>query len=147
MKRHSSAYNFSYAYYKEKSRTSNVLSGLGAGVTEALTFVIPGETIKTKLIHDKIAGKNKYRGLIHGTKAIIAEKGFGGIYKGVIPTVLRQGSNQAVRFFVYEEASSILEKSLKMPHALAIFLAGGIAGAASVYGMQGKSNLISKHPS
>lgn len=90
------------------------------------------ETIKTKLIHDRISGQNKYRGLFHGIAEIVKEKGFGGIYKGLGPTVLRQGSNQGIRFVVYDDSKRELSKYMNVH--VATFLAGGIAGAASVFG-------------
>lgn len=126
-------------FFSEVTRVSTVLSGLGAGVTEAIFVVTPGETIKTKLIHDKISEQNKYKGLIHGTRTIIKDaNGFSGVYKGLGPTILRQGSNQATRFFVHGEAKAYLINY--MPETAATFIGGGIAGAASVYGT--KSPLI-----
>lgn len=38
--------------FTEKGRTSTLLSGFGAGIAEAILAVTPGETMKTKLIHD-----------------------------------------------------------------------------------------------
>ena len=59
------------------------MSGMMAGITEAILVVTPMETIKTKLIHDRISGSNKYNGLFHGISSIVKEKGFGGIYTGI----------------------------------------------------------------
>jgi solute carrier family 25 citrate transporter 1 len=118
--------------FKKSRRLTNSISGLMAGITEAILVVTPMETIKTKLIHDKIAGSNKYRGLFHGISEIVKEKGLGGIYKGLGPTVLRQGSNQAIRFLVYDDTYNALNKSLNK--TVAMFIAGGVAGAASVLG-------------
>jgi solute carrier family 25 citrate transporter 1 len=108
------------------------MAGLMAGVTEATFVVTPMETIKTKLIHDRISGQNKYRGLFHGISEIVKEKGLGGIYKGLGPTILRQGSNQGIRFFVYDDSKKFLSTYLN--GQVATFFAGGIAGAASVLG-------------
>ena len=52
--------------------------------------------------------------------------------EGLMPTILRQGSNQGIRFFVYEDTKNYLNAYL--PSSLAMFIAGGIAGAASVMG-------------
>lgn len=101
-------------------------------MTEATFVVTPMETIKTKLIHDRISGANRYRGLFHGMSEIVKEKGFGGIYKGLGPTVLRQGSNQGIRFFVYDDSKKVLNNYL--PGQVATFISGGIAGAVSVVG-------------
>lgn len=103
-----------------------------AGITEAILVVTPMETIKTKLIHDRIDGANRYRGLFHGISTIVGEKGFSGIYKGLVPTILRQGSNQMIRFLVYEDTNKYLKQHLNT--TLAMFISGGIAGAASVLG-------------
>jgi hypothetical protein len=45
---------------------------------------------------------------------------------------MKQGSNQAVRFLVYNDLKKVFEK--QMPQTPAMLLAGGIAGATSVYG-------------
>ena len=51
-------------------------------MTEGVLVVTPAETLKTKLIHDLISDTRKYKGLIHGSRVIVAEEGFGGVYKG-----------------------------------------------------------------
>lgn len=89
------------------------------------------ETMKVRLIHDKIAGTNKYRGLIHGVTTIGKAEGFWGLYKGLGPTICKQGSNQAIRFLVYNDLSKILKEYL--PYTPAIMIAGGVAGAVSVF--------------
>eukprot|EP00019_Armaparvus_languidus_P013927 CAMPEP_0168587254 /NCGR_PEP_ID=MMETSP0420-20121227/4772_1 /TAXON_ID=498008 /ORGANISM="Pessonella sp." /LENGTH=337 /DNA_ID=CAMNT_0008622505 /DNA_START=11 /DNA_END=1024 /DNA_ORIENTATION=+ len=117
-------------------RRETLMCGLGAGVTEALLVVCPAETLKVKFIHDQNAAKPKYRGLIHGTATIVKEEGFAGIYKGITATILKQGSNQAIRFFTFGEINKIMRgddptKELSIPQTM---LSGGIAGAASVFG-------------
>lgn len=110
--------------------------GLGAGVSEAIFAVTPMETIKVKFIHDQTLAQPKYKGFVHGVGTIIKTDGFGGIYKGVTATMAKQGSNQAIRFFVMEtlkdwyrdgDNSVIISKPI-------VGLMGMVAGAASVYG-------------
>jgi hypothetical protein len=75
-----------------------LLAGLGAGTAEAIVAVTPMDTIKTKLIHDQLSsapGQRKYHGFFHGVKTIVAESGFGGIYKGLTATILKQGACRA----------------------------------------------------
>ncbi|KAI8379828.1 mitochondrial carrier domain-containing protein [Choanephora cucurbitarum] len=116
----------------------SVLAGLGAGMTEAALVVTPSETIKTKLIHDKNSAAPKYRGLVHGTKAIIAEEGLGGIYRGVGPVMARQGANSAVRFTSYSYFKSALQSwrgqgdDVPLP-STHVFAAGAMAGIVTVY--------------
>lgn len=64
-------------------------AGLIAGVTEAVAVVTPGETIKTKMIDDW-AGPRLYRSTGHGIVSIIGKEGVPGLYRGVIPVVLKQ---------------------------------------------------------
>ena len=69
-----------------------------------MLVVTPQETLKTKLIHDRFQEKPQFKGLFDGVYKIVKSHGFSGIYRGVIPTILRQGSNQGIRFVVYEDA-------------------------------------------
>jgi solute carrier family 25 citrate transporter 1 len=64
------------------SRLRSLFCGLTAGVTEAIVAVTPMETVKTKLIHDKVAGTGKYNGLIGGVSTIVKLEGMGGLYRG-----------------------------------------------------------------
>jgi solute carrier family 25 citrate transporter 1 len=117
-------------------KTQTVLAGLGAGVTEAIFVVCPAETIKVKFIHDQNSAQPKYRGFFHGTREIVKAEGFGGIYKGLVPTILKQGSNQAIRFFTFGEINKFLlrdnpERDLTVVESM---VSGGLAGAASVFG-------------
>jgi len=41
----------------EKSRANNLMCGLSAGFAEAILVVTPQETLKTRLIHDKLSPK------------------------------------------------------------------------------------------
>ncbi|KAI8969837.1 mitochondrial carrier domain-containing protein [Pilobolus umbonatus] len=115
----------------------SMLAGLGAGMTEAILVVTPSETIKTKMIDDKNSLSPRYKGLMHGTKTIIAEEGIGGIYRGLGPVVARQGANSAIRFTSYSYFKSALltfrgkgDEPLPSAHT---FAAGAMAGIVTVY--------------
>ncbi|KAG0339594.1 hypothetical protein BG004_006752 [Podila humilis] len=92
----------------------SVLAGLGAGMTEALLVVTPTETIKS----------------------IIKAEGLGGIYRGVVPVMARQGANSAVRFGVYSTLSDMVKSRLPqgtpVPAAYT-FGIGAFAGIVTVY--------------
>jgi len=116
------------------STSRTLLAGLFAGVSEAIFAVTPMETIKTKLIHDQNSPpqQRKYHGLVHGVRTIVAAEGIAGIYRGLFPTILKQGTNQATRSVVYEELKkrlSAADGSLSVPWSLA---SGATAGAVSV---------------
>ena len=93
-------------------------------------MVTPQETIKTKLVHDKLQETPKYRNVFHGISTIVAQNGIGGIYKGYVPTLLKQSTNQGVRFVVYTDTTNKLQQFIQYK-VLCDFLAGGFAGFCS----------------
>jgi len=117
--------------FVEKTKLNNFCCGLTAGAAEALTVVTPQETLKTKLIHDKISATPKYRNLFHGIYTIGSQQGPAGMYRGVLATLLKQSSNQGVRFVVFEDAKTHLGKFLQTK-VLVDLLAGAFAGFCSV---------------
>ena len=82
-------------------------------------------------IHDANQPNPRYKGLIHGVGLIIKEEGIRGIYKGVVPTMLKQGGNQAVRFTVYDFVKSLVLKgdTKKDLAAWQSMFCGAVAGA------------------
>ena len=69
----------------------NLMGGMSAGACEAVLAVTPMETVKTKTIQMNC-------GFFTGMSRIVAESGLGGLYKGVVATVVKQSSNQGLRF-------------------------------------------------
>ena len=49
------------------------------------------------------------QGFFHGVRTIIAKEGIAGTYKGITPTIMKQGSNQAIRYviMVFKERRNI----------------------------------------
>lgn len=86
----------------------NFSSGLLTGITEAICIVTPFDVIKTKLQNDKI----KYPTFSSSFKSILYEDGVFGFWRGSIPTIIRQGSNQACMFTSY----TLLRNYLYDPH-------------------------------
>ncbi|XP_014162662.1 tricarboxylate transport protein, mitochondrial [Geospiza fortis] len=89
-----------------------------------------------KFIHDQTSPNPKYRGFFHGVREIVREQGLKGTYQGLTATVLKQGSNQAIRFFVMTSLRNWYKgdnpnKAIN-PFITGVF--GAIAGAASVFG-------------
>ena len=54
----------------------------------------------------------------------------------MVPTILKQGTNQAIRFFVYSTLKTHFQQgdNAKDIGPVKTFLSGGLAGAASVFG-------------
>ncbi len=124
----------------KKSGKNMMLSGLFAGMTEAALVVTPSETIKTKLIDDQNSKSPRFRGLSHATSTVFKEEGLRGIYRGLIPVMMRQGANQAVRFSTYGMLKDYIGKLYPQDATgkaitpwYVSFLSGVVAGVAVVY--------------
>merc|ERR1712066_771716 len=73
------------------------LCGLGAGICEAVCAVTPVETLKTRVTDDQRRGTGNYKGTVDAFGKILRSEGPLGLYRGALPTILKQGTNQAVR--------------------------------------------------
>lgn len=78
------------------------LAGLGSGVTEAVAVVTPAEVCKIRMqaqFHSMLdpeqMARRKYRNVIQTAMVVAREEGVRALYKGLVPTTLRQGCNQA----------------------------------------------------
>jgi len=76
----------------------NMLSGFCAGTSEAVLAVTPIETLKTRATDDLRLGTKKYNSSLDATIKIVRAEGPTGLYRGVVPTIMKQGTNQMVRF-------------------------------------------------
>ncbi|KAL3856326.1 hypothetical protein ACJMK2_011095 [Sinanodonta woodiana] len=134
----------SFEEFKKRSVDANgnlpankrLLCGLGAGISEAIFAVTPMETLKVKFINDQTSPNPKFKGFFHGVREIVRQQGLKGIYQGLTPTILKQGSNQAIRFFVMETLKNWYrggDPSKNVP-VFVVGAFGAIAGAASVFG-------------
>ncbi|XP_035211555.1 putative tricarboxylate transport protein, mitochondrial [Stegodyphus dumicola] len=113
-----------------------LLCGLGAGVAEAIFAVTPMETVKVKFINDQQSPNPKFRGFFHGVREIVKQQGLRGVYQGGTATIMKQGSNQAIRFFVMESLKDWYRGGdpNKSVNKIVVGLFGAVAGAASVFG-------------
>ena len=92
--------------------------------------------VQVKFIHDQSLPKPQYRGFFHGIGVIVRQEGLTGLYRGLGPTIIKQGSNQAMRFFVYNNSTRFLRERAGRDYSTMweTMLCGGLAGAVSVYG-------------
>jgi solute carrier family 25 citrate transporter 1 len=123
------------------SMSKNFFCGMCGGLMEALLVVTPQETMKVRLIHDKLSPNPKFKGTFHGISTIIKEQGLGGCYKGLTATMLKQGSNQGLRFATFYQLKTWMlgDPSLDFDRstlkaAFQTIFAGAVAGAVSVFG-------------
>jgi len=80
------------------SAAQNFIAGLAVGCIEATLIVTPFEVIKTRLQKQKGKVDLKYKGPIDVVVKVTREEGIRRLWSGNIPTVIRQGSNQAFNF-------------------------------------------------
>jgi solute carrier family 25 citrate transporter 1 len=90
--------------------------GLLSGACEASFAVTPVETLKTKLIDNN-------KGFINGVYDIVKREGIKGFYRGLGPTILKQSTNQGMRFMLYNEIKKLLNS-----HNITGTTSSGLAG-------------------
>ncbi len=114
-----------------------MFAGLISGVVEAVLVVTPFEVVKTRLQEQRGLDKAtlKYKGSLHCVTTIVKEEGLGALQKGVVPTMVRQGSNQAVNFWAVKLLNTKLwgkndgdGKQLAIWKTLLTGMIGGAAG-------------------
>jgi len=105
-------------------------------MVESLVAVTPSEAIKTKLIDDAKSPNPRFRGLVHGTGIILKEQGIRGVYSGLVPVMMRQSANSAVRFTTYTGLKQLVQGNARpgqtLPSSIT-FGIGAIAGLVTVY--------------
>jgi solute carrier family 25 citrate transporter 1 len=92
----------------EYSVAVNFSAGLASGLTEAVMIVTPAEVCKIRmqsqynsLMDPSQLSRRKYTNVVQTALTIVKEEGVGALYKGIVPTMMRQGCNQAVNFTTY----------------------------------------------
>ncbi|KAF0323751.1 hypothetical protein GQ607_008960 [Colletotrichum asianum] len=116
------------------TKVANMLAGVAAGVAESVTVVIPGENIKTKIVEDR-AGARRFKSTSHAIRSIVAMEGLGGLFRGILPVTLKQGSNALVRFTSYNALLDVISPPMELrgKGSLAPVFAGATAGIVTVY--------------
>lgn len=111
-----------------------MLSGACGGFSEAVFAVTPIETLKTRVTDDMRRGTGKYTGSFDALIKIFKTEGPLGLYMGVVPTIAKQATNQAVRFPSQHFAKQLMTGGDKSKDANPLYngAAGAIAGAISV---------------
>ncbi|OQR97791.1 tricarboxylate transporter [Achlya hypogyna] len=136
------AYDYLKRQFASKDGTTNALGNLGAGMLagaiEATVATTPIETVKTKLI-------DANAGMIQGVRRIIAQEGIGGLYQGLTATIMKQASNQGLRFMWFAEYKARIPALLERrgivyselseaQHAGVSMVGGMTAGIFSTFG-------------
>lgn len=112
-------------------------AGLASGLTEAVVIVTPAEVCKIRLqsqynslMDPSQLARKKYTNVAQTAITIVKDEGFGALYKGIVPTMMRQGCNQAVNFTAYNTFKRELlarQNRVELPHYQSLIL-GGVSG-------------------
>lgn len=120
-----------------KSSAVTFTAGLLSGLTEAIMIVTPAEVCKIRMqsqYHSMLdptqVQHRKYTNVLQTAVTIVGEEGIGALYKGVVPTMLRQGCNQAVNFTAYNIIKTKVmayQKTNELQHWQSLLI-GGLSG-------------------
>ncbi|KDO30689.1 hypothetical protein SPRG_04591 [Saprolegnia parasitica CBS 223.65] len=136
------AYDYLKRQFADANGTTNAFGNLAAGMLagsiEATVATTPIETLKTKLI-------DANAGMLHGVRRILAEEGARGLYQGLTATILKQASNQGLRFMWFSEYKvrvpgfleqrGVVYSELSEAKLAAVSMVGGMsAGIFSTFG-------------
>jgi hypothetical protein len=136
----------SFEYYRDllaihtplgSSSYGTFTAGLASGLTEAVLVVTPAEVCKIRMqsqYHSMMDPSQmqhrKYTNVVQTAITIVREEGIGALYKGIVPTMLRQGCNQAVNFTAYSAIKRAVldyQGSTELQHWQSLLI-GGFSG-------------------
>ncbi|CAI2357853.1 unnamed protein product [Caenorhabditis sp. 36 PRJEB53466] len=99
----------------KQNPTSNLIGRIGLGFTAgslASIFNIPFDVAKSRIQGPQPDPLNrKYSGTMQTIALVYKEEGFGALYKGLLPKVMRLGPGGAVMLIVYDEVYAWLKKN------------------------------------
>jgi solute carrier family 25 folate transporter 32 len=126
---------------KAQSASINFVSAAAAGVISA-TLTNPIWLIKTRLQLQVSSGSDKavrYKGVMHCARCIVAEEGFTGLFRGLLPGLLLV-THGAVQFMAYEELKSAWggsePESLNSGHYLIMGATSKVIASVTTYPFQ-----------
>ncbi|GAA6023022.1 hypothetical protein JCM10207_002043 [Rhodosporidiobolus poonsookiae] len=117
-----------------------VLAGLAAGAIESIAAVTPSEAIKTRLIENRraAAGTALPSGTLATIGSLLKDEGVLALWRGLLPTMLKQCSNSMVRFTAYQSIKDLLlsYRNAEALDSLSTMAIGSTAGIITVYATQ-----------
>lgn len=127
---------------KTANSSLNALRSLGAGMAAgvvASTFAVtPTERVKTALIDDARANRDRsarrFRGPWHCTRTLLAEKGLlAGLYRGYLTTTMKQAGTTSVRMGSYNILKQLSVQYEVPQNTVTSFANGAVAGIVTTY--------------
>lgn len=131
----------SFSYFRRRlanetgalTPTRGVLAGSLAGLTESIIAVTPTERLKTFLISNATNQMKLYRGELHAYSDIIRTQSIRGLYRGLVPTILKQSSTQGVKMGSYNIIREFSRRHDVPQTGMTALVTGALAGTVTVY--------------
>lgn len=125
-----------FEYLKQNIFTSPTVTNLTicgaiAGSLEGLLITTPAENLKVKLIHDRFRPNPKFRNMFHGVYKVAQEHGFKGVTAGAGITMLKECSNNAIRFPLFVGLQNVFSPYFNN-NLVRDLVAGSLAGICVV---------------
>jgi solute carrier family 25 citrate transporter 1 len=110
-----------------------VLAGFLAGLTESVVAVTPTERLKTILISNARNHVKLYRGESHAYEAVLRTQSLRGLYRGLVPTILKQSSTQGIKMGSYNVIRELTRRHELPQNGATALITGALAGTITVY--------------
>ena len=96
--------------------------------SRVLTILVlcPLSVVKVRM---EAVGSNQYRSIMHGLQTIATEEGVKGLYKGLIPNIIRDIPFSALAFSFFTQYQKVLVKSLGEDQEIAVKFLSGVMAA------------------
>mmetsp|Transcript_5297 Transcript_5297/g.15659 ORF Transcript_5297/g.15659 Transcript_5297/m.15659 type:complete len:284 (-) Transcript_5297:44-895(-) len=113
---------------------SSLLQQLGlAGASNMIAAACtnPIDVIKTRMQIDGQggAGERKFKSTLHCFRGVVTAEGFGALYRGVVASLLREGTYSGIRMGMYEPVKNALWSDSTPPPLYVKICAGAITGS------------------
>lgn len=116
-------------YFKSSDSLMDQISNdsKAAATSRFLTILVlsPLTVVKVRM---EAMGSNQYRSIVHGLQTIAREEGVKGLYKGLLPNIIRDIPFSALAFSFYSQYQKALSDSPDQPNIVVKFLSGVMAG-------------------
>lgn len=131
----------SFSYFQQHLADGNgsltpargVLAGSLAGLTESVVAVTPTERLKTFLISNTTYHVKSFRGELGAYKDILRRESIRGLYRGLVPTILKQSSTQGTKMGSYNVIREFTRRHDLPQNAITTLMTGALAGTVTVY--------------
>lgn len=132
---------FSFTYFRSHiaddrgalTPIRGIIVGALAGMVESVVAVTPTERLKTILIDNARSRVKAYRGELHAYEDIVRTQSILGLWRGLVPTILKQSSTQGVKMGSYNVIREFSRRHDLPQNGITAFITGALAGTITVY--------------